>query len=183
MFSIYYWVSQFQSTCRATFLHSCLLLPGPGYSTLTPSLLVPFFVCEDFFFFSQTNNKIKNRFEVQLSTETFSRSGSCTRTTPGTTTPRPAAVAPLRLSLIPSRAAAARSGVRSLPQATRYLLPPQTCTFSVSCLCVAVYFCPLANWAVSLNVWNSDTGTVVVHSRGAVDACFILKAFELTHNL
>lgn len=49
VFSIYYWVSQFQSTCRATFLHSCLLLPGPGYSTLTPSLLVPFFVCEDFF--------------------------------------------------------------------------------------------------------------------------------------
>ena len=47
--------------------------------------------------------------------------GSCTRTTPGTTTRRPAAAAPRRSSQTPSQVAAARSEVRSLPPATRYL--------------------------------------------------------------
>lgn len=57
--------------------------------------------------------------ELKQCTEIFLFPGSCTRTTPGTTTPRPAAAAPLRPSQSPSQAAAARSEVRSLPQATR----------------------------------------------------------------
>lgn len=56
--------------------------------------------------------------EAPAETSTFP--GPCTRTTLGTSTRRPAAAAPLRSSQTPSQVAAARSEVRSLPQATRY---------------------------------------------------------------
>lgn len=68
----------------------------------------------------QTTKQPKTRKSLEPCAERSIFAGSCTRTTPGTTTRRPAAAAHRRSSQTPSPAAAARSGARSLPQATRY---------------------------------------------------------------
>lgn len=83
-----------------------------------------FFYCDCLIFFFPREKKSPNETKPSKSLDPpAERSifpGSCTRTTPGTTTRRPAAAAPRRSSQTPSQAAAARSEVRSLPQATRY---------------------------------------------------------------
>lgn len=119
-----------------------------------------------FFFLEKT--KLKASYSLGPPAETSIFPGPCTRTTPGTTTRRPAAAAPRRSSQTPSQVAAARSEVRSLPQATRYLKTAAPFTegsvyllyFRVSFRLNAYYCLVLFNLGIRRVAWGKTMNPV-----------------------